>query len=256
MTYIERYTNGEYEQVWDDLLALGAKVRDEQVYPDALAVARETMRRVRQNIETLIQRLLHIGFVFGYDYLLLTVLSSPMISKNWEAYFEMLAWMREQPPVFLPGNILEERLTRHMKTRSALKRSSEGEAEAYLQAWRADPTKPPDMKHALERLEQDIGPVPLSLRAWYEKVGAVNFFGYHAGWNALVRSFQPRLYQEGTLAPLDLMVDCDPLQACVLDTHRLAALHQNHEPGQPYELCLAPDRYLKSGSPQDLGNTV
>jgi len=47
MSYLERYTNGEYEQVWDDLLALGAKVREGQVYPDALAVARETMRRVR-----------------------------------------------------------------------------------------------------------------------------------------------------------------------------------------------------------------
>ena len=35
MLYIERYINGEYEQVWDDLLALGAKVREEQVYLDS-----------------------------------------------------------------------------------------------------------------------------------------------------------------------------------------------------------------------------
>ena len=116
MNYLERYTNGEYEQVWDDLLALGAKVREGQVYPDALAVARETMRRVRQNIETLIQRLLHIGFVFGYNYLLLTALSSPTISRNWDASFEMLSWIREQPPVFLPGNVLEETLARQMRT--------------------------------------------------------------------------------------------------------------------------------------------
>jgi hypothetical protein len=246
MTYVERYANGEYEQVWDDLRALGAAVREEQVYPDALAVARETMRRVRQDIEELIQRLLHIGFVFGYDHLLLTALSSPVITRHWDAYFEMLSWVREQPPVFLPGNILEETLARHMNTRHALKRSSQEEADSYRQAWRGDPTRPPDMKHTLEQLEQDIGPIPLSLRAWYEEVGAVNFFGYHAGWNTLVRSFQPTLYQAGKLAPLNVMARCDPLQACVLDTHRLAALHQYHEPGQPYELCLAPDRYLKN----------
>jgi hypothetical protein len=200
---------------------------------------------VRQNIETLIQRLVHIRFVFGYDYPLLTALSSPTIAKNWDASFEMLSWIREQPPVFLPGNVLEETLARQMRTRHVSKRSSE-EAEAFRQAWRADPTRPPDMKHALEQLEQDIGFVPLSLRAWYEEVGAVNFFGYHAEWNALVRSFQPSFYQAGKLSPLHLMVECDPLQACVLDRPRLAALHQYHELGQPYELCLAPDRYLKS----------
>ncbi len=80
MIYLERYASGEHEQIWDDLLALGAKAREGQVYPDALAVARETMGRVRQNIEELIQRLLRIGFVFRYDHLLLTALSSPVIT--------------------------------------------------------------------------------------------------------------------------------------------------------------------------------
>ncbi len=65
MNYLERYTNGEHEQVWDDLLALGAAMREKEVYPDALAVARETMRRVRQNIELLINRLVQIGFILA-----------------------------------------------------------------------------------------------------------------------------------------------------------------------------------------------
>lgn len=34
--YLERYLAGEYEQVWDDLVALGAAVREEPVYADAL----------------------------------------------------------------------------------------------------------------------------------------------------------------------------------------------------------------------------
>jgi len=104
----------------------------------------------------------------------------------------------------------------------------------------------PDMASYIDEIEQCVGPVPCSIRAWYETVGGVNFYGYHAGWNALVRSFRPTLYQEGTLAPLDLMAECDPLQVCVLDTYRLAALHQYHEPGQPYELCFALNRYLKN----------
>src|SRR5260221_13151377 len=68
MTYLERYTNGEYEPVWNELQALGPAVRQEPVYSDALAVARETMGRARHTIEELIQRLIRIGFVFGYDH--------------------------------------------------------------------------------------------------------------------------------------------------------------------------------------------
>jgi hypothetical protein len=64
-TYLDRYLAGEHEQVWDELMALGAAVREEPVYSDALAVARETMRRSRSNIETLIPRLDQAGYVFG-----------------------------------------------------------------------------------------------------------------------------------------------------------------------------------------------
>jgi hypothetical protein len=41
-TYLERYRNGEREQVWAELLALGAQVREEPLFSDALAIARET----------------------------------------------------------------------------------------------------------------------------------------------------------------------------------------------------------------------
>ena len=68
--------------MWDELLALGVGVRERQVYPDALAVPRETMQWVRQTIEERIQRLHRVGFVFEYDHLLLTALSSPMITSH------------------------------------------------------------------------------------------------------------------------------------------------------------------------------
>lgn len=64
MTYLSRYTKGEYERVWKELAALGGRVRSEPVYADALAVARETMRRARHNIDLLIPRLREIGYLF------------------------------------------------------------------------------------------------------------------------------------------------------------------------------------------------
>src|SRR5262245_2042430 len=68
MSYLDRYLAGEYEQVWAELVALDGVVREEPIYSDALAVARETMRRVRWNIETLIPRLIAIGYQFGYGW--------------------------------------------------------------------------------------------------------------------------------------------------------------------------------------------
>ncbi len=63
-SYLERYRNGEYQSVWAELGALGDAVRQPPFFAEALAVARETMGRVRQNIETLHQRLLDLDFRF------------------------------------------------------------------------------------------------------------------------------------------------------------------------------------------------
>lgn len=65
MNFLERYLNGEYEQVWRDLQNLGASVRDEPNYSQAKEVAIETMRRVRRNCERIISRLQTLGYVFG-----------------------------------------------------------------------------------------------------------------------------------------------------------------------------------------------
>src|SRR3954451_12374215 len=63
-TFYDRYQAGEHEQVWSELIALGDAVRHEPVYADAVAVARETMRRAQSNIETLIDRLHALGCQF------------------------------------------------------------------------------------------------------------------------------------------------------------------------------------------------
>ena len=65
MHYLKRYRNGEYEQVWIDLQALGGSVRREPYYAQAQAVATETMRRVRRNCERVIARLRAVDYRFG-----------------------------------------------------------------------------------------------------------------------------------------------------------------------------------------------
>src|SRR5688572_7089271 len=112
--FLERYLNGEHVQVWAEMLALGAQIRQEPYYTDAKAVAQETMRRVKANIEMLVERLKKIGFQFEYpDHIV-----SP-----------------------LPAEILQQ----------------------------------------IETFEREVGPLPISLKAFYEIVGSVCFIGNYPG---------------------------------------------------------------------------
>jgi hypothetical protein len=121
-TYLERYLAGEHEPVWDELTRLGAAVREESVYRDALAVARETMLRVRHNIDTLIPRLSAVGYTFGYEWPL--------------------------------GRTIPEGLRYPLFTPPAA-----------------------NVAKTIAALERRAGVLPLSLRAFYEIVGGVNFVG-------------------------------------------------------------------------------
>ena len=61
---MRRYQAGEHEAVWAELTALGAKLREAPHFDQAWAVARETMRRARHNIEQIIRRLDAMGYRF------------------------------------------------------------------------------------------------------------------------------------------------------------------------------------------------
>lgn len=62
--WLERYREGDREAVWVDLLALGNKVRDPEILPVAVAVARETMRRCLKNVEKIVTSLHQINYPF------------------------------------------------------------------------------------------------------------------------------------------------------------------------------------------------
>jgi hypothetical protein len=67
-SYLERYERGDCEEVWLELTALGPAIRQEPLYSDALAVARETMRRVRHNVELLVERLRTLEYRFACEH--------------------------------------------------------------------------------------------------------------------------------------------------------------------------------------------
>lgn len=63
-SYLERYKNGEYIAVWQELTTLNKGILEADIYEDAEAVARETMQRVRYNVELLHSRLLDLNYRF------------------------------------------------------------------------------------------------------------------------------------------------------------------------------------------------
>jgi hypothetical protein len=120
-SYLERYRQGECEQVWAELLALGSQIREQPLYADAQSVTHETMTRARANIEMLVPRLTTLGFRFAYP-----------------------------DRVFVPADEETRRL--------------------------------------VAVAERRAGPMPLSLRAWCELVGEVNFMGSHPKLSTYLQS--------------------------------------------------------------------
>ena len=55
--HLKRYLAGEHDEVWNELRALGVTAADPAVADEVRAVAEETMRRVRKNVETLLKTL-------------------------------------------------------------------------------------------------------------------------------------------------------------------------------------------------------
>lgn len=62
---LDRYQQGECKQVWDELDTQGAAVSAEPLLTETLAVAHESMRRVKHNLDLLIPRLHQLGYQFG-----------------------------------------------------------------------------------------------------------------------------------------------------------------------------------------------
>ena len=156
---LDRYLAGAYRDVWQELVALGPSVRERPHAADALAVARETMRRVDANVRTVVQRLSAMGYAFGPS--------------------------------------------------------------------RAHAPPNADAQKRIAKVEKQVGPLPLSLRAFYEVVGEVNLIGVHA-----------------RLAPADGAIAVDPLVVYGID-NVLAALDDDTD-ADSQAVPIAPDDLHKA----------
>jgi hypothetical protein len=169
-SWLARYNSGDTERVWAEMLARGAAIREGALFEDAMAVARETMRRVRWNTVTVHGRLRDLGYAF------------------------------EQP----------ERAT-----------VSPGFGVVV----------------AIREIETTLGPLPLSLRAFYEIVGAIDF---RQSFKQLVNFYER---EERTDVPEVLFLgEADPLVVHPIEeiidelTARPKKLH----------FCFAPDEFHKA----------
>jgi hypothetical protein len=218
----DRYLAGAHQEVWRELQAQGAAVRSDPLLADALAVAQETMRRVEANVRTLVARLLAIGYRFKTE------------AGAWqEREGAMRAALALNPRP-------DEIALRSPHVRDVLERLEEARAQlqSVLETARAVPRDdsihphdppPADTAKLLTRLEKKAGALPLSLRAFYEVVGSVDFTGSHP-------SLTP---PTGSVCP-------DPLVIFPLEDV-LAYLEEMDGDDDDIRLMLAPDDIHKAG---------
>lgn len=197
---LRRYLAGEHEAVWAEMMALGPRVREASSVDDAWAVARETMRRARHNVELLIRRLDQIGYQFwngqhgrpGPQPLRMMMGGQAIEYPSLEAMVERV--MKRDPSQIPAGmgrhaEAVRDRLAKLSQVAlPLLKQQTERQAEErQRKAAITDHLKdhvvfsPPATEDiaAIRKLEKKGMVLPLSLRAWIEEVGAVNLAGAH-----------------------------------------------------------------------------
>jgi hypothetical protein len=261
-TFFDRYRSGEYVAVWDELTALGERVRDEAFLADAEAVAAETMRRARHNVELLITRLDARGYRFQ-DRVSTAEdrLSQLNVMERLAAQVE--AWAHSQPgrPEIHSGQMFES--VRAMKEKMAprLERMAAEAARAAYVPRRPpleDPNvfTPPDEENPdlIARLEETTGgPLPLSLRAWYEQVGGVSLMGSDPVLNPVDFSNRDVLRQfsaltaTGARAPRPPQRDFAPDPLVIFPLHALLDQFADADDEEAVQqLAIAPDDLHKA----------
>ncbi len=203
-TFLERYQAGERAAVWDELMALGEGVRREAYYADAVAVATETMRRARHNVELLIQRLDERGYRFRDEVSSAEDRLSRLDVVN-QLSSQMESWAGARSGQLNVHSLKMLDGLQALKSKMApLLEKSAAEAAKQAAAQKKPPLEdayvfsPPDGETPgmLEELEKAAGgPLPLSLRAWYQQVGGVSLMGSHAVLNAVSFSNRGMLSQ-------------------------------------------------------------
>ncbi len=148
----ERYESGQRQEVWDELVAMGPDVFEMPVRADAEAVAAQTMQRAAANVATLVVRLTLMGYRFG-----------GRNSRN----------MRRRTIEELGLRDSLEAAGRDVSWVDA------GDIEEHVMGWEA-PTAA--IEPELRKVEDALGPLPLSLAALVRAIDAVNLAGSFPEW--------------------------------------------------------------------------
>ena len=198
-SFLDRYQNGEREQVWAEMAALGPQVREEPWFEDAWAVARETMRRARCNVERIIERLDGLGYQFwdgeqgaqGPQGMLMSIGGQIVATPSPLAMAKAALAIdtTRAGPAGRHAAAIQERLAaligpfQAAQQAADAKRDTRLEAKARITDHRLDPDvlDPPDAGEVAEvlALEAKGMVLPLSVRAGMVEVGDVNFAGAH-----------------------------------------------------------------------------
>ena len=229
----ERYIAGERERAWAELAALGAQVREDPYAADALAVASETMTRAASNIDTIIARLQALGYGFRTE-----AVSAERMEANMERALSMEI-PRSSRHTEMLGMVDRLRGMLGEALAASKSRSRDTSIRAHL---------PPaaDTWKLLRRLEKQAGPLPLSLRAFYEIVGSVDLLGFHP-------SLAPRP-EESAGAPCPDQLVVFSLDDIIQDLD--AWSEDQDEDDDAFHVPIAPDELHKAdtsgGSPYEI----
>lgn len=232
LPHYERYLKGECVVVWEELVDIGDGIRTSPDLPDALAVAYETMMRVERNVRTIIERLRGFGYRFQTNASVTaasTTQAESILNMDFSSLLSTLTGRSIVPP--------------HIKALSQSLESARGMLGSLVakqkQAPKSTEEQPiiapdPNVFKTIQKLEKLAGPIPLSLRAFYDVVGTVSLMGEH-----------PRI------TGIDVRgVASDPLMVfpCEEAVDELEALLDDRDPDEPLAISISPDELHKANT--------
>jgi hypothetical protein len=235
-TFAERYQNGDHVAVWNDLTSLGDAVRHDLYYAEAVAVAKETMRRARYNVELIIRRLDAAGYRFippSEDYnpdlgASIDQMTAQITNRYGQSGVDVL------PQVQAAAERFKQQAAAQIEKIAARRAARAAELAERLKKPPLETPQvfdPPNSRTEadLRKLEKAAGgPLPISLRAWYEQVGGVSLMGSHP-----------------VISPLNSPTCSDPLVICPLgELFQMLDMGEGEDGG--LQLWLAPDDLHKA----------
>lgn len=238
----DRYMTGDRVGVWKELIGLKGAVRTEPYAADALAVAYETMRRVRENAQTLVERLHGLGYRF------------PTEQSEWDQRKRSIeSVLAMNVPVSEIGlrsphvrQVLDMPEGAKKMARERLEASEKVARDTNVRAL-VQPGR--DTAKQIRKLEKKLRILPISLRAFYEVVGSVDLTGQHVMLTPRGSSISPDpLF---VFSVEDALADAECLEADEDGHYVFIAPDDIHKAGEsggePYQIAV-PDERADSSS--------